>query len=218
MSYNLSMCPYCGFCEKTKSKKWIFVLIIILLIIIPITSTNINSEEEKNNNENISIDTNISEINNNSENKKTDSQINTNNKNNIIHKEVAPQKTSYKINDNKYFKYLNEISEKIYNENNDMFGSCNTRGYSCTYYIITCYANQHYEENQIKERVYQIQKMLFDELIQNTYKKGSILKCNYDIVQLQLINKTENKYYPNYFKDFNVLELYKYSSFEDYIK
>ena len=103
-------------------------------------------------------------------------------------------------------KYIYSIAESIYSKNNDMFGSCQTAPYSCTYYKIVCYANKHYDSDIFNERVYEIKEYLTDELKQNRYKKGNIFTCNYDIVQLQLYNVTNNRYYPNDFKDYNVLD------------
>ena len=106
------------------------------------------------------------------------------------------------MNSKEYFNFLSSIAEKIYNNNADIFNSCRTEGYSCTYYRIICYANKEYSEEEFKNRVTAIEDYVFSKLSENNYKNGSIFTCNYDIVQTNIYNKDGNRYYPDYFKDF----------------
>lgn len=132
----------------------------------------------------------------------------TNNNSKSKKNSVETVKT-YKTNSKEYRDYLKSILKNIANDNKDWFSSCDTFANGCTYFKLTCYANKHYDEEVFKAKVEEIQKYVASELRKNNYESGYIFTCNYDIVQLNLYNRTKDgRFYPDYFLDYHMDDYY----------
>lgn len=144
--------------------------------------------------------------------------INTKNTNNVIENKtdnINENKNIYDVSREKYHDYINELCKTAI-DNRTHFASYDTRMH-LPYYNVSFYLDKDYSDEDVLKFSKDIFKYFYNEMAKNEYKVP-IIRASYDILSLDIYNKTQQYNVPNEYIQYKVKEIKNYTIYEDFIE
>lgn len=157
----------------------------------------------------------LNEYNETSSNNKSEEVTNDEKENTTLKEE----RLTYKVCSDDYYNFIKEIA-KWTTENSNFFDRYDFR-VRMPYLIIAYYPNKLIKDKDFNDEVEKIYKEVYDKLITNDYSSKCGLKATYNYINIEFYNfnsKKDNS--PSYqaFKQFDVMEVNKYKTINEYEK